>query len=209
MDFLDDKFRDILDRNETIIWSGTPNFWIWISSSVLALIIGMLWGIFDIVFSVSWLSHASPVMCYIFIPFILVHSVPCWGSVLYVIWLFLSYKNVVYACTDKRIIIRSGLLGIDYRIIDHDKINNIQVNVNPIEKLFGVGTITFYGGVMSENALPILKRFRGIEEPYEVFRRIKEVSHDAKTDWNYPNAIRPETNPGYQTKYARDEIDDE
>ena len=22
-------------------------------------------------------------------------------------------------------------------------------------------------------------------------------------DWNYPNAIRPETNPGYQTRYER------
>jgi hypothetical protein len=24
---------------------------------------------------------------------------------------------------------------------------------------------------------------------------------DVKTDWNYPNALRPEENPGYRTKY--------
>ncbi|MDR1494346.1 MAG: hypothetical protein LBT05_16755 [Planctomycetaceae bacterium] len=47
-----------------------------------------------------------------------------------------------------------------------------------------------------------MKRFSGIENPYDVFRRIKEVSVDVKTDWNYPNANRPETNPGYQTKYT-------
>ena len=24
---------------------------------------------------------------------------------------------------------------------------------------------------------------------------------DIKTDWNYPNKLRPEENPGYDTKY--------
>jgi hypothetical protein len=228
MEILDGRFENILDRNETVIWSGTPNFWLWISSSVPVLGVGMIWGLFDFVFcmfgfsgfeafsrasgSVTLSSDFDPVslfriMNFVFIPFILFHSFPCWGSVLYVIWLFLSYKNVGYAITDKRVVIRTGLFGIDYQIIDHDKLDNIRVNINPIENMIGVGSIIFNTGVMSsgKHPSPVEASFLGIENPYEVFRRLKEVSHDAKTDWSYPNAIRPETNPGYQTKYKQNE----
>jgi hypothetical protein len=37
----------------------------------------------------------------------------------------------------------------------------------------------------------------------EVFKMVKQTSVDIKTDYNYPNALRPETNPGYKTKYDR------
>ena len=46
-------------------------------------------------------------------------------------------------------------------------------------------------------------KFIGIDEPYAVFKRIKEVSVDIKTDWNYPNAMRPGVNPGYPTRYQK------
>jgi hypothetical protein len=44
--------------------------------------------------------------------------------------------------------------------------------------------------------------FRAIENPYEVFKAIKQVSLDIKTDMNYPNDLRPEDNQGYKTKYT-------
>jgi len=40
-----------------------------------------------------------------------------------------------------------------------------------------------------------------IENVYEVFKQVKKVMVDIKTDYNYPNAKRPPTNPGYNTKY--------
>jgi hypothetical protein len=33
-----------------------------------------------------------------------------------------------------------------------------------------------------------------------VFRRIKELLFNVKTDVHYPNAYRPENNPGYRTR---------
>ena len=32
---------------------------------------------------------------------------------------------------------------------------------------------------------------------------VKQTSVNIKTDFNYPNALRPDTNPGYKTKYDR------
>lgn len=45
------------------------------------------------------------------------------------------------------------------------------------------------------------KRLRHIPEPYEVFKFFSKVSHDVKTDIEYPNKYRPKTNHGYKTAY--------
>jgi hypothetical protein len=96
---------------------------------------------------------------------------------------------------------RSGFWGIDIKAIDYDKIIDIEVNVNPIENLFGVGTIKAFSGGAGDDSRRLNDRFIAISNPYEVFKKIKEVSVDIKTDWNYPNAMRPAENPGYKTQY--------
>jgi len=44
-----------------------------------------------------------------------------------------------------------------------------------------------------------------VSDPYGVFKRIKQMSLDIQTDISYPNAMRPEENPGYNTKYTPDD----
>lgn len=200
-------FNDILDRDETILWSGRPNFTTFMCGGIPFLIIGMIWGILDLGFIIAFMGGASavgvgmgPPLLFI-VPFFTLHLFPCWGSILYMFWLYFSHGNTAYAFTNKRVLLRSGVFGIDYQIVDYDKIRDIQVNVGPIEKMFNVGSILFNTGEVTAKGHPMLKRFSGIENPYDVFRQLKEVSVDVKTDWNYPNAKRPETNPGYRTKY--------
>jgi hypothetical protein len=40
-----------------------------------------------------------------------------------------------------------------------------------------------------------------IENPYEVFKLLKQVYFDIKTDVEFPNKLRPPVNPGYQSEY--------
>jgi hypothetical protein len=96
---------------------------------------------------------------------------------------------------------RSGFWGTDFKTVDYDKISDMEVNVNPVENMFSVGTIQAFSGRTTSKGAKIYDRFIAIANPYEVFKRIKEVSVDIKTDWNYPNALRPEGNPGYPMKY--------
>jgi len=75
----------------------------------------------------------------------------------------------------------------------------------PLEKLFNVGSIRAYTGetvVTRNSSRSVFNEFISIADPYEVFKQIKQVSVDIKTDWNYPNKLRPEENPGYSTKYT-------
>lgn len=115
-----------------------------------------------------------------------------------------SYSNTRYAYSSRRVMIRSGFIGTDFKIIDYDKISDIQVTVNFVERLFNVGTIRFYSGRTESDEGTIVKvydRWEAIANPYEVFKQLKTVTVDIKTDYNYPNALRPGTNPGYKTKY--------
>jgi len=201
-------FTDIIDRDENLLWTGTPHFAAFMCGGLPFLAIGIIWGILDLGFIVAFMGgmqhgfgpRMGPPMLFI-VPFFMLHLFPCWGSVLYMVWLYFSHGNTAYAFTNKRVMMRSGVFGIDYQIIDYDRIRDTQVNVGPIEKMFAVGSILFNTGEVSHKGHPMLKRFAGIENPYDVFRKLKETTVNVKTDWNYPNAMRPDTNPGYRTNY--------
>ena len=41
-----------------------------------------------------------------------------------------------------------------------------------------------------------------IENPYVIGNKLQQIVNDIKADIQYPNALRPEDNQGYQTKYT-------
>lgn len=128
--------------------------------------------------------------------------------ILFFLWSFLkrilSYSNTSYAFTNKRVMMRTGFIGTDFKSIDYDKISDIEVTVNFIERAFNVGSIRFFSGRTQTDdgtTTKLYDQWEAISNPYEVFKRVKKVSVDIKTDFNYPNALRPDANPGYSTKY--------
>jgi len=191
-------FEAVRDGDEEILWVGTPNFTAFIVRGIPFLIVGLLWGAIDYF---GFIRHMDESMAGFAIPFFILHLFPFWLSILNMIRLFLVHGNTYYAFTNKRLMMRSGFWGTDFKAVDYDTISDIEVNVNPIENMLGVGTVHAYTGRDGNNR--IYDSFIGIREPYEVFKQIKEITVDVKTDWNYPNAIRPEENPGYRTRYRK------
>jgi len=104
------------------------------------------------------------------------------------IYQILVYKYVYYAITNKRVLFQKGLIGRDFEMVDFDQITNAEVNVGLLDKLFGgnsgsilistAGSFTYgrYGPVQRPYTL------RNIENPYDIFRFFKKVSHAVKTD---------------------------
>jgi len=97
--------------------------------------------------------------------------------------------------TNKRIIIQTGLVGMDYQSVFYSDITNVHLRVGMIDKLLGVGDI--YIDTMQGK-----KMFLDIENAYSVYPQIQKIVVDIKTDVEYPNALRPESNPGYHTQYT-------
>lgn len=197
-DKLPAQFQAVKDSDEEFLWIGEPLFVPFLVRGVPFLLFGLLWGAFDYF---GFIRNMGREMAGFAIPFFMIHLFPFYGGILNMVRLVLVHKNTFYAITNKRVMMRSGFWGIDFKAIDYDKISDVEVNVNPIENFYKVGTIQFYSGRTNQKGNPVTDNFIAVQEPYEVFKRVKTVSVDIKTDWNYPNQLRPEQNPGYKTKY--------
>jgi len=201
-DNLPQQFLAVKDADENFIWVGEPMFLPFLCTGIPFLAIGLLWGAFDyfgIIRHMGKMKNGPPPE--LIIPFFALHLAPFWGSILNMFRLILVHKNTFYTITNKRVMMRSGFWGIDFNAIDYDKISDIQVTVNPLENILGVGTIRISAGKVDSKGSSLTDDFIAVHNPYEVFKKIKTVMVNIKTDWNYPNKLRPEENPGYNTKY--------
>ena len=95
------------------------------------------------------------------------------------------YKNRYYAYTNKRIIVRTGVFGIDYKGLDLKAIDAVNVYVSFFDKLVKKNTGSLKFG---SKASPMISygnvsggyRFTHIEKPYEIYKEIKEYIDTAK-----------------------------
>ncbi len=97
----------------------------------------------------------------------------------------LEYKNTYYAYTNKRVIIRKGIFGVDYKSLDMSMIGAVTVNVSFLDKILRKNTGSIGFGSMAspiggQNAS--LFRFADILMPYETYKEIKSVIDDFKNN---------------------------
>ncbi|HIH10674.1 TPA: PH domain-containing protein [Candidatus Woesearchaeota archaeon] len=201
------ELEKVIDHKEKILWEGQPKFWpFFFSRSFLLTIFGVFWsGILSIFVLFSFFGE-GPLRYIIFLtPHFWVGIGMLIGPAMYN---SLVYKHTYYAITDKRVIFQKGLIGRDFEIVDYDNMTNAEVNVGFFDKLFGGDTgsiILSTAGSFTYPRKNYMQRpytISNIPNPYDVFKSLKVVSHDVKTDIQYPNKLRPKSNPGYNTKYA-------
>jgi membrane protein YdbS with pleckstrin-like domain len=197
------EFESVTEPGEKILWQGKPVFVPFVLHSIPILTFGMFWGAFDLglLGAVNGNAAHHAANASFLIPFLILHSFPAWGSILYCIYLVLVHGNTLYAYTNRRMLMRSGLFATSFKSIDYDRIQELDVTVGLLDRLFDVGTVRAFSGSVTSKGARIYDRFVSIRDPYAVYRAIKGVEVDVKTDWNYPNALRPATNPGYTTEY--------
>jgi membrane protein YdbS with pleckstrin-like domain len=194
------EFESVKDEDEEILWTDKPKF-IPYAMTALGLGFGVLIFVCFYYAITSNIQNQNGNTSNFSIWFV---GLPVALFLFGFLSKILSYNNTSYAFTNKRVMIRSGFIGTDFRIIDHDKISDIQVTVNFVERVFNVGSIKFYSGRTEVNegvTSKLYDRWEAIPKPYDVFKQLKKTAVDIKTDFNYPNAFRPEKNPGYNTKY--------
>ncbi len=192
------QFEAIRDPDEEIFWTGKPNFLAFSIRGIPLLLFGLVWGAIDYF---GFIRNMEADLAGFTIPFFALHLLPFWAGILNMLRLLLVHRNILYAFSNRRLMMRSGFWGTDFKVIDFDQISDLEVKVNPIENLLGVGTVQAFSGHISDKGGRSYDRFIGIAAPYDLFRRIKQVTIDVKTDWSYPNAMRPDTNPGYRSRY--------
>lgn len=163
-------FDDVIEADETIQKGFKPN-----KKKVFASFI-----IFDVIvaffFSLTilgmWLDGEIPQKekiigtCIVAGVVLLIVSLTMWFVSLY-------YKNAYYVYTNKRIIVRTGVFGVDFHSLDIDNIGASNVCVSLLDKMVGKNTGSIRFG---SNSSPITNSYYGfmnIENPYQVYKEIK------------------------------------
>jgi Bacterial PH domain len=195
-------FAAICEPGEKILWSGKPMFWPYVAHAVPVVLLGVAWGAGELgllppaFYLVSRHLLRAPA---------LLRLLPAAICILHGLGVALAYVNTAYAYSNRRLLIRSGVIAASFATADYDGIRELDVTVGLIERLFGAGTIRAFSGRMGRGGKPAYDQFVSIANPYDVFRALKQVEVDVKTDWKYPNALRPAANPGYATDYRPSE----
>ena len=197
---------DVVGSDEKVLWRGQPNAKSYVLAATLKMLpIALIWLVFDGVFiffiANGMASGGIPLAVLGFIvPFFLLHLAPVWIWIGKTIKATREVRNLEYAITDKRIIIRSGVVGIDFKFINYTEIDSVNVKVGIIDRIFKVGDIYINSSV---NAGVLWD----VDDPYKVGNALQRVTLDIKSDIHYPNAMRPDTNNGYQTDYTKNPFD--
>ena len=195
------EIKDILGEEEEVLLTLKPERKVYVAESILkGLPVALLWGGIDAFVIYTLIASGAlqevGMMVGFLIGFFTIHLIPVWLYFAQVIKRVMGYKNLSYAFTDKRIIVRSGLVGIDFKFIYYTDIDSVDVKVGILDRLFKVGDLY----VKSNTQTAVLD---DIKSPYIYGDKIQEIVRDLKADMLYPNDLRPEENNGYKTKYTK------
>ena len=197
-DFTDVK--DILNKDEKLLWQGKPNKKAYILASIFGMFpFALIWLLFDgfAIYMVATNMEGMPKEALIFIiVFFAFHLMPVWIWLSKIITASREYKNLEYAFTTKRIIIKSGIIGIDFQNIYYSEIESVNLKVGLVDKIFKVGDIY----IKSTNNSKVLF---DISDPYFIAQKLQEIVIDIKADIEFPNNLRPKENDGYNTVYTK------
>lgn len=178
-------FEPILDKDETIVKVFKPNKTKMLTSIMLSWFFGWFWVLFVSIMGLltDYDGNYAPSEWWIILVVVISILIVCIGISL--LFSFLSYKNTYYAYTNKRIIIRKGIFGVDYKSLDMSMIGAVTVNVSLLDKILTKNTGSVAFGSM---ASPIggegahMFKFAHISNPYETYKEIKSVIDEFKNN---------------------------
>lgn len=205
-DIQNNDIDDVLNSDEKVLWRAKPNAKSYVLANFLKMLpIAIVWllfdGIFITVITIGMIHDSIPTdILWFVVPFFMLHLTPVWIWIYNTVRAFREVSNIEYAITDRRIIIRSGVIGIDFKFVNYTEIDSVNIRVGFIDRIFKVGDIYVNSSVNSAVLWDVAN-------PYQIGRALQKVTTDIKSDINYPNALRPDSNPGYKTGYTDDPFD--
>ena len=192
--------RPVLAAGEHILWSGKPKKNAFIASHSLTMMpIAIVWICFDFT-AISSIFSSGNIQWFL-IGFFALHMMPVWIWLGSLITAPKRWRNTNYYVTNRRIIIQGGFLAVNEKSLFFKEIRSVQSKVGLFDKLSGTGSILFNAEMISGNNKATPPSFQYLENAGAVYQRVQRTVLDMQTDMEYPNALRPEENPGYKTDY--------
>lgn len=193
------NIEDVIGSDEQILWRGKPKKRAYLINAFTKMLpIALIWLIFDggfIGLMIGTMDEIpAPVKIFMAV-FFLFHLAPVWIWLSHVLTANRQHENLEYAFTQKRIIIKSGIIGIDFKNIYYSEIDSVNLRVGLVDRIEKVGDI-YIKSIGGANVL------YDLENPYTLTEKLQKIVVDIKTDIQFPNNLRPAENDGYNTKYT-------
>lgn len=191
--------EEMVGPDEQILWRGKPKKRAYLINAFTKMLpIALIWLIFDggfIGLMIGTMDEIpAPVKIFMAV-FFLFHLAPVWIWLSHVLTANRQHENLEYAFTQKRIIIKSGIIGIDFKNIYYSEIDSVNLRVGLVDRIEKVGDI-YIKSIGGANVL------YDLENPYTLTEKLQKIVVDIKTDIQFPNNLRPAENDGYNTKYT-------
>ncbi len=184
-----EDLRKILDSDEMVLESYKPNkkrfvtLQILFSGSFFLLLVSIMFvigilGLVDVIRFTDVDGNKE------WLPPIMLTAMGAFPLLFYItgtLGIIFRYKRSLYVITNKRFIIRSGFIGVDYKSLEIKNVLTVDVRVDFLDKLVkpNTGSIIF-----GSAAMPVINgngsrqqgafSFAHINEPYEVYKKVKE-----------------------------------
>ena len=187
-----------LVQGENILYQVKPKKSAFIINQILPFTpFALMWLLFDSIFIIGMMKGAKEDLSILLfaIPFFAFHLMPVWIWLGNILTSSKRWENTEYYVTDKRIIIKNGLFASNFQTIYYKEISGVDLRRGLVDQLLNVGDVYIArndGGRVA---------FFDIDNASEIYARLQKTVLDIQTDVEYPNALRPETNPGYHTTY--------
>lgn len=204
-------------NGERIVWRGKPDKKCFVLESIFnpMLLVALVWGAIDFFFmSTVFSSFDSDEMGLLgfMVPFFLLHLMPVWIYIGGVVTSALKHKHTEYIITDRGIYISGGIFTVNIQMKPFTDLSHVNIHKGILDQMLGVGDVVmvcnhtgYYGSARRHNGNHNHATFNIVDIPdyQEVFSIIKTMQTDIYADTMYPNAMRPDTNPGYGSRYDR------
>jgi len=180
---MEDKFNLVLDNDEKVVEVFKPNKTKLFFSTIFWCVFMALFVVIPWILGVFLDEPGIPVSPILWILPIVIFAVVVTLAVLFA---KLYYDKTFYAYTNKRVVIRTGVFGVDYKSLDMRMIGAIDVYVSLFDKIIrkNTGSIRFGSNSSPINSQSGNFSFSHISCPYDNYRKIKEYIENYKNEKN-------------------------
>ncbi len=201
IDYVKTDLELMVGKDEEIFWRGKPNKLCYILEGMFnpMLPFALLWLAFDSMFIVGIINGNAQLGAglYMIVVFFLLHLMPVWIYLGGVLTVFRRYRHTEYIITSKGVYVSGGIFSYNCDMKPFAELARVNIKRSVIDQIIGVGDIVLTGSTKTSASIII----EDIANYQEVFNIVKKLQEDIYTDVMYPNALRPEENHGYRTKY--------
>lgn len=183
---IEDDIKRILDNDEEVLKTYKPNKkrfvlinflfsgFIFNLIPIAIFVIGLLGllGVIAFTTEAGERDYSAPVVMMV------IGGIGVLFLIIACIGFFVKYNKTYYFVTNKRLVIRTGFIGADYKSLPISTVGMVDVRVDFLDKLVRKNTGTIVFGSASTpvvNQQNMVFAFHHIDNPYETYKEIKEI----------------------------------